>query len=188
MTIERLAGVVLLTGSLLFIVAAFLPISWVFGERDPEKKLEMINAALGSWKFAQVLFGAGAAAASTGLLFVYLHLRNSEANTAVLIAFVCSAVGAVLRAWHTYLRAVDPNEFVYRLLQPNWLAGAYFVLTMAALFALGIGLLKTEYQPWVGWMNIIASIVFILIAIIFGDIPPFVFYIITAITAVVLIL
>ncbi len=188
MTTERLAGVVLLTGSLLFIVAAFLPISWVFGERVLEKKLEMINAALSSWKFAQVLFAAGAIAAAVGFFFIYLHLRNSEASTAVLIASICSAVGAILWAWHTYLRAIDPNAFVYKLLQPNWLAGVYFVLTMAALLALGIGLLKTEYQPWVGWMNIIASILFILIAIIFGDIPPFVFYIITAITAVVVIL
>ena len=92
MNIERVSGMVLLLGSLIFLIAAFLPISWVFGERDPQKKIEMINAAPGAWRFAQILFGTGATIASLALILVYVHLSSKGAANPALAA--CILAGA----------------------------------------------------------------------------------------------
>jgi hypothetical protein len=187
MSSERFSGIVLFIGSVIFLVAAFLPISWVFGERIIEKKLEMINAARGSWEFAQVLFGSGAIVTALGFMIAYLHLRGKEADTASLVAFLSALVGALLWCWHVWLRGTDPDAFVHRLLFPNWPAGAYFILMQVALFSFGLALLQARCPSWVGRLNIGASVVSFLILVILGDLPPFVYYIITAITAIVLI-
>lgn len=184
MTSERLSGIILLIGSVLFIFAAFMPISSVFPEPVIEKKLEIINATPDSWKLAQVFFGLGAVVAATGFFVAYLFLRGKNANAASLTAFLLALIGALLWACHTYLRAMDPEAFVRGSLQLGWLAGAYFVLTSAALLSFGIALIQARYPRWLGWTNIGAAIVFALELIVTGDMIPLLYYVITAITAI----
>jgi len=185
MTAERISGLLLLMGSALFLTGAFLPISWVFGERDPEKKAAMINAAPEAWKLAQFLFGSGAIIAAIGFLPAYLELRGKGAALPSLIAFLFALSGAVLWARHTYLRGVDPVAFIHKIQTPGWLAGAYFFLMQGALLALGIALRTANYPAWIAWLNIGSAIAFSLILIIFEELPPFAYYIVTAITAIV---
>lgn len=188
MTSERLSGIILLIGSVLFIMAAFMPISSVFTEPVPEKRLAIINAAPDSWRLAQVFFGSGAVVAAIGLFVAYLFLRGKHASAASLIAFLLALIGALLWGWHTYLRAMDPEAFARGSLQLRWLAGAYFILTPAALFAFGIAIRRARYTRWLGWLNIGAAIVFILELIVSGDMIPLLYYVITAITAIVFIM
>ena len=187
MTTERVSGIVLLVGSLLFLIAAFLPISWVFAEHAPEKELEMIDAGLAAWKLAQILFGSGAIVAAVGMFFTFLHLHDGKAYTSSLAMFLLAFLGALLWTWHVYLRSVYPDAFIHGLLHPRWLAGGYFILTIAALVLFGVALLQAGYPRWVGWMNIGASTFFALVLIVFRDLPPFVYYVDIGITAVVLI-
>ena len=185
MTFERISGILLLIGSALFLTAAFLPISWVFAERDLGKKVEMITAAPESWRIAQFLFGAGALIAAIGFLYVYFHLRIRGAPIASLVAFLLAIAGALLWARHTYMRGVDPVAFVHKMMTPRWLAGAYLVLTQGALLALGIALRDANYPGWISWLNIGSAIAFSLILILFQDLPPFVYYLVLAVTAIV---
>ena len=187
MTSERLSGILLLIGSVLFITAAFMPISSVFAAPVIEKKLEILNAAPNSWKLAQVFFGSGAVVTAIGFFVAYLFLRRKNANAASLTTFLLALIGALLWAWYTYLRAMDPEAFVRGTLYAGWLADAYFVLTAAALLSFGVALLRAHYPRWVGWMNIGASIVFTLELIVTRDMIPFFYYVITAITAIVFI-
>jgi hypothetical protein len=186
MTVKRLSGIVLFTGSVLFIVAASMPVCRVFAERVPETKLAIINAAPNSWKLAQGLFGLGALVAALGFFLAYIHLRRQEARGASFTAFILALVGALLWTWHVYLRSVDVDAFVHGSLHPHWLAGAYFILTQAALLFFGLALFHAHYPRWVGWLNIGASIIFLILLLMFGDLPPFAYYVITAITAIVL--
>jgi len=185
MATERISGILLLLGSALFLTAAFLPISWVFGERDLGKKVEMINASPEAWRIAQFLFGSGAIIAAMGFLPAYLDLRGKGAGAPSLVAFLLALIGAVLWARHTYLRGVDPVAFVHKILTPRWLAGAYFILTQGALLAMGIALRKANYPDWIAWLNIGSAIAFSLLLIIFQDLPPFAYYLVTAVTAIV---
>ncbi len=77
MSTERVAAIILLVGSALFLIAAFVPVSQVFAEPSPAAKLEIITSNPTAWTTAQVLFGLGASIAAIGLGFVSYHLRDT---------------------------------------------------------------------------------------------------------------
>ncbi len=62
----------------------------------------------------------------------------------------------------------------------------YVILTEAGLILLGIALLDTGLQNWVGWMLIIGDALFLVLMIILGDLPPFVFYLLTLIAGIMI--
>lgn len=66
---ERVAAIILLVGSVLFIIAAFMPVSQVFAEPSPAAKLEIRDSNRIAWTTSQVLFGLGASIAAIGLGF-----------------------------------------------------------------------------------------------------------------------
>jgi hypothetical protein len=74
---ERVAAIILLVGSVLYIIAAFMPVSHVFAEPSPAAKLEIITSNRTAWSASQVLFGMGASIAAIGLGFVAHHLRGT---------------------------------------------------------------------------------------------------------------
>ena len=76
MSTERVAAIILLVGSVLFIIAAFMPVSQVFVEPTPAAKLEIIDSNRTVWSASQVLFGLGGSIAAIGLGFVAYHLRG----------------------------------------------------------------------------------------------------------------
>lgn len=58
----------MIVGSVLFLIAAFLPISFhVFPEPSPTKKLESISSDPGQWLASQVLFSLGAVVTVIGI-------------------------------------------------------------------------------------------------------------------------
>jgi hypothetical protein len=64
----------------------------------------------------------------------------------------------------------------------------YSLLTQVGLVLVGIILLRSGIANWVGWMFIIGSAAFFLLMVIFRDMPPFVYYVLTMIAAVTLFL
>src|SRR5829696_6542156 len=109
---ERVAAIILLVGSVLFLIAAFLPVSQVFAEPSPAAKLEIIDSNRTAWTTAQVLFGLGASIAAIGLGFVAYHLRGTPGAVWAYIGFVVVILGAAFWEGHVYLRAIDPEGFV----------------------------------------------------------------------------
>lgn len=62
-----------------------------------------------------------------------------------------------------------------------------FQKTTAIILALvGIMLPKSDPANWLGWMFILGSVVLFILMVIFRDMPPFVYYVLTMIAAVVL--
>jgi uncharacterized membrane protein YgcG len=55
-TPDRATALTIVAGSILFLAAAFAPISRVFAVRDSARKLELILAAPNQWAVAQLLF------------------------------------------------------------------------------------------------------------------------------------
>jgi hypothetical protein len=170
-------------GSILFLVAAFLPYSRVFIEQSAEKKIEIIMNMRGMWNFGHVLFGFGSLITVAGLGL--LVSGNREAGSLILsyLAVILLGTGALLWSWHVTERMLDPQGFADGTNTP-YLFLIYSVLTQIGLFLIGFYLLKAHIKDWVAWMFIIGSAVLFILMIIFRDMPPFVYYVLTLVMSV----
>jgi hypothetical protein len=169
--------VVIAIGSILFLAAAFSPISRIFGIGDAERKLEIIMGSRTQWMVAQWLFALGALVTAAGIGLFALRAIGKGASIFLFTSAALIGVGALLWSWQVFQRAVDPARFVAGDI-PNWGFVAYSLMTILGLAVLGVGLLRTDMQPWVGWLSIGAAGLFLVVGIVFRDMPPFVYYII----------
>ena len=184
-SLQRTVAVLLGMGSLLFLVAAFLPYSRVFTESAVEKRLDIILEMRKMWNIGQFLFGLGAVVTVLALGIQSYGFRQIAFARWSHLGVLLMAVGAIFWCWHLVDRTMDPEAFVRNLNTP-YLFAVYSVLTQFGLAMIGIMLLRTEVANWVAWMFIIGSGVFLVLMIIFRDMPPFVYYVLTLIAAVVL--
>ena len=185
MSTERVAAIILLVGSVLFIIAAFMPVSRVYVEPTPAAKLEIITSNRTAWTASQVLFGLGASIAAIGLGFVAYHLRTAPGAVWVYIGLAAVILGAVLWDGLVYLRAIDPEGFVEgRLI--GWPFPVYTLLTQVGLLAFGVAYLRAGYPAWLGGITVGGAVIFFIVYLVFRDIPPFVYYVLTFMTGIVL--
>lgn len=182
---DKAGAVIIIVGSVLFIAAAFSPISRIFGMPDAGERLAAISAAPSQWLLAQILFGLGAIVTVVGIGVLAFRLTGQDYAVYLITSTVLMAVGALLWSWHVYLRAADPALFTAGGI-PLWLFAGYSLLTMAGLVLLGTALLQMALPSWVGWLPIVSAALFLVLALAFGDMPPFVYYLITLIIGVML--
>ena len=132
---------------------------------------------------SQILFALGAlvTAAGVGLL----GYRSTEAGPSfpLYAAAAVMMAGALLWSWHVYQRAATPALFTTGQL-PAWPFVVYSLLTMVGLTLLGMAILQTGLASWVGWLCIGSAALFLVLALVFRDMPPFVYYLITLTVAV----
>ncbi len=185
MSAQRIDGIVLIVGSILFMIAAFSPVSRIFGLPDAAQKLEIIMAERGAWTVSQVLFSLGALVTAVALILTWYHFRSLPSSGWAFAGVAAIAVGALFWSWSVYLRGADPQAFVEGTL-PGWPFVAYSILTQAGLVMVGLLLLRTGLPGWVGWVDIGGAVFFFVAMIIFRDMPPFVYYILTLLTGVML--
>lgn len=177
--LNQISATVTIVGSVLFLVVAFLPISSrVFPQPSPVKKLESINAALGQWLAAQVLFALGTVVTVIGIgLFAYYVRRESFAGL-IWVSVALLTVGAMPWLWQVYARAVDPTSFAEGAF-PMWPYLFYFFVTEVGLAVLGVALLGAPVPTWVGWVVIGSRVLLVILTLIFRDMVPLAFYIVT---------
>ncbi len=75
MNVLQVSALVMGLGSILFLAAAFSPISRVFGERYAARRLEIIMASRSAWTVTQWLFAVGAAVTVVGVGIAALDFR-----------------------------------------------------------------------------------------------------------------
>jgi hypothetical protein len=92
-------------------------------------------------------------------------------------------VGALFWSWSVYGRARRPREFAWGEL-PGWPFAVYVWLTLAGLLLLGAGLLLGDGPGWAGWLTVGAGVLFLAGFVRFGDLPPFVFYVVLTVVGV----
>lgn len=185
MSILKVSGIVTLVGSVIFLIAAFLPISSVYG-LAVENRLKLITDALPAWRISHALFSAGSAIVAIGVAIAALALKDRPSAFILPIAAALLIVGAAAWSWHIALRATDPAAWVNGSL-PGWHFALYTLLTMAAFLLIGIACLQMGLTPWVGWLLIAGSILLFILYVIFKDIPPFAHYLLGVALAVALI-
>ncbi|MFZ0546665.1 MAG: hypothetical protein WAM60_14560 [Candidatus Promineifilaceae bacterium] len=184
MGLQKLAGVVVVVGSLFFFVAAFSPISMAFfPESNSARQLEIIMNGRQAWTISHVFFGLGAVVTAVGIGLVAYHLRDLKGSSLAFLGVGAMVVGAVFWLWDVYLRTADPVGFVGGS-YPAWHFVAYVFLTLAGLVAVGVVLLRSGVPNWVGWVVVVGSLVFMMAFVVFKDLPPFVFYLLTLLVGV----
>lgn len=182
---QKVAALIVVAGSVLFLAAAFSPISRVYAEPDAARRLEIILAGPNQWLISHLLFGLGAAVTAAGIGWLASALSGRPSAVWLYACAALLLIGAVLWGWHLYLRVADPEAFATRTM-PAWHFFAYTFLTQAALVLFGVGLLRTALPPWVGWLAIGSMALFFVLTIITGDMPPFVYYLVTLTAGVML--
>lgn len=185
-TFLRSSALITSIGSLFFLIAAFLPYTKVFIEPDPHQKMYIINNMKNMWNIGNVLFGLGSLITVLGLGMISFGFKNTPNASFSLIGIILMAIGAILWSWHVAERIISPDGFANGTNTP-FLFVLYSVLTQFGLFLLGIFFLKTELANWLGWMFMIGSAGLFILIVIFKDMPPVVYYLITIIFSISLI-
>lgn len=178
---ERTIAILLLAGAIIFLVAAFTPISRVYAEPVPARKLAIIEDSLTEWILSQILFFIGAALTAVGLAGLSRLWRGRSGSSWRVLGLVAVLLGLIFWGWHILLRINDPAAFAFGD-DPLWLYPAYSFFTLSGLFAYGFAFLKSDYPRWIGFSLMIGSAFFTLLFLIFGDMPPFAYYLLTLAT------
>ncbi len=181
----RTGSLVIGTGSLLFLVAAFLPVSRVYTVPDPEGKLEIIRELKWMWNTSCFLFGIGSLAMVLGWGIFVFSINEMKGMAIPLISLILMGTGALLWSWHVTERFLHPEGFANGTNTP-FLFLIYSVFTQAGLALMGWYLLKIPLANWIGWMFILGSVLLFILMVIFKDMPPFTYYLITLVFSIVL--
>jgi hypothetical protein len=185
MPLIKISGLVTLASSILFLIAAFLPISRVYALSNATDKLAAIQKAPQAWVISQALFSIGALGVALGVGLAAFSLKDRQTTPWLFIAAALLAGGAVLWSWHVYLRAMDPAAFVSASL-PGWQFPLYTLLTISAFLVAGIALRRLGFPTWSAWVLIGGAVLFLVLYIIFKDLPPFVHYLLGLVLGLVL--
>ena len=183
---RQISGALIVGGSIAFIVAAFMPITFAF---IVQRNIEAVRSRPIEWAASQVLFGLGGAVTAAGLALLTLELRRGEQGD-VLGYFACAAitVGAICWGAIVYARYTLPLERV--LAEPTlgkWFV-MYTLLTQAALLAYGLVLVRAGYPRWLGFGTSGLATASLVGYFVFKDVPPFIHYVITLIIGLALLL
>lgn len=179
-----MAGALIVAGSAVFFAGAQLGVPRVFMERDPDRRLDILEANRGRWRAAQPLYALGPLIVSVAVGLLASASASTGARTAFWLAATALLLGSLAWTWSVYQRAVRIADFARGRL-PGWPFAAYVLLTVAGLAAVGLGLLPTAVAGWVPAVTLAADVVFLLAFLRFRDIPPFVFYLLLVVVGVV---
>lgn len=180
---QRSAGILLIVGSLMFLIGILTPVMLnVFGAMgNPELQLEYLEKDPTGWDVSNAVNGAGSLVTALGLGLFARQVQSVSNNKNVRMASYIGAAMAILGAFFwviiSYYRIVlSPEEIASDVGIPNWLFSAYSILTLIALLISGFILLRSGYPKWLGWLVLVLAGLMLVAYLVLGDLPPGVFY------------
>ena len=166
---QRVAGSMLIIGSILFASAAFTPISGqIFGAAaTPTEIISFIEADPTGWLVTNILFGAGSLIAAIGVALFTVHLHNGRYSQNVkMIGYVSAGtalVAALMWLIISYLRVVQPEQ----IMSINggaylWLGWVYVIGNIVTLLMMGAIMFMSDYSKWLGGVLLVFGVVTII--------------------------
>ncbi|WP_247048178.1 hypothetical protein [Arthrobacter rhizosphaerae] len=199
----RAAGAVMVAGSASFLTGAFMPVSRVYVEREPQRKLEILLADPVQWRAELAFLGAGTIVLPVGVAMLARHwgedrglhgLDRPPGRRLAVAGTVLLAAGAGAFLVDLSARFNDPEGFALGH-QPLWPFHAYMWSSLAGMAALGGALLREKRRDsgsgiprWPGWLNLGGAAAFAGVLAGTGDIPPLFVYLVGFATGAALIL
>lgn len=178
------AGVLLVTGSVVFLAGAALGVPRVFGEPDRARKLQLLEDNVRLWRLAQPLYALGPVLAAVGAGLLARSDDSALVRVLLLASGLVLLAGALCWSWTVYLRGRHYRQFALGTL-PGWPFSAYVLLTITGLALLGAALWVGRPADWLGWLTLAADVVFLAGYVRYDDIPPFVFYLLLLVVGAV---
>lgn len=179
--VRRPAQVVLAAGTVW--LAGISPVSRVYLEPDPGRRLEMLRKGQRSWVVGQHVTAAGTAAVPVAFARLALALPPGRSKALAGAAAVALAAGAPLFISELAVRASDLERFAARRL-PGWPFFAYAWLHVLALGSLSGALASLPDRRKEASALGLAALGSGVVLAKTGDIPPFVFYVSEQLAAV----
>jgi len=184
-TPDRLAAVLTIGGSAVFLVGAAIGVPAVFAQADADARLHLLRDNLTRWRIAQPLYALGPLLVAAGVGVLAAETSSPAARAALTASFLALASGGLAWVRSVHQQAVRVAEFAHRAL-PAWPFATYVPLTIGGLALLAIGLLADHVAPLIAWVSVAADAAFLAAYLRFSDLPPFVFYLLLPAIAVAL--
>jgi hypothetical protein len=181
----KLTGIILILGSLLFIIAAFSPITIaVVTEADIGKRADTLAEGQAAWFLVNLLFAVGSLITAFGLwLFAFQVSLSRRLKVLSYLSALCFAIATILWLYICVYRVSYSTEEVASNLIVNSLAfSAYTLLSQGALILLGFILLQSDYPRWLGRGILLLACLSLLAYLVFKDMPPFAYYVLLFLT------
>lgn len=175
MTPDRLAAVLTVGGSAVFLLGAAVGVPAVFTQPDPDARLRLLRDNLTRWRIAQPLYALGPLLVAAGIGVLGAGMSSQAARTAVAISCLALAAGGLAWTRSVHQRTIRVTEFAHGTL-PAWPFATYVLLTIGGLALLAVGLLADHRAPGAAWVTIAADVTFLAGYLRFADLPPFLFY------------
>lgn len=195
----RLASVVMLIGSLLFMVAAFTTAYFRrMPPTDPLEQLQVIGGDPVGWTAQAVLFPITMAVITASFALMAAALPATPAKTVAILAAVLSAIACLLwipisvarlqllSAAPALIASFDPNAPPQVMNGDRRLFWVYTIVTLASMILIGAALALGGALPRMGWIVAgLAALSLVVIApFVMRDWPPFMSYLFTLVLAI----
>jgi hypothetical protein len=184
---ETMTGIVLISGTVLTYLGFGIFPSRIYTVRDTAIRLELVQKYPRRWSISQIGVILGAIVSAIGFLMLAPLFKGTDAESLILIGVVAFLLGHILWIWHLILRISDPPAFATATL-PAWQFTWYALLTPLGLLICGVSFWLHGANTWLGIGMVVASLAYLAVMAIFKDIPPFVYYLLTLIVGLVLII
>jgi hypothetical protein len=195
MRLHAPSTLLLLLGSLVFVVGAFLPVSRMYMLRTADERLALMQDRSAQWRTHLAMMGGGAVIAAGGMLLLPATLGSAKAAGPVLvagatgaaaggaaitvpaiIAGVAVAAGTLFWLRHLHLRVTAPEGFAQRT-SPHWHFALYTLLIQVGLLALALAMFRVGVPTWVWLVPAAGTGLTVLAFVVFQDVPPFAHYV-----------
>ena len=208
-TSQRLTGATLILGCVLFVTGAGIYSlmrdqqgTLIFG-LPPRAWALLVFAHPRIWRWATLLFIAGALVTLVGLAQLTMLLRAASDPAFASLALLASAIGAVLWLIHLAARlVVDPwvggmlakGDALPEFYEPLglWLRVLfvlYTILTFGGLVLFGGAVIASSLLPhWLGWTSIVFGLGGLGLLATTRDAPPFLHHLLPLVMGIVLLL
>jgi hypothetical protein len=171
----KLAAVIVVAGSALFQLGAFLPVSRFYVSNVQERMAIMQDQPV-QWMLHLAGMGLGAVIAAVGLGLLVLRLPRGMPSTLGLLTVVLVMAGTALWVWHLQLRVADPAGFASGA-NPMWHFAVYTVSMQAGLLLLAAAFHHVGLPNWMVLVLAGGALLTVLALVLFRDVPPFLHYV-----------
>lgn len=190
MSLERTAGLVIIVGVVLYIIAGIVS-RRLYQEPDISQRVSIIEVNRAHWDVSQLFFGLGIGLPAVGFLLLAFHLHGVQRQWLIYAGASAFILGALSGVIFIYRQTSDPVQY-WASTQPSALIIGPVVMTLVGLLLYGVVFLQGGFPDWLGYIAVGAAVVLLAAFLVTRGTTGFVVaslsYLVTLIVGVVLVI